>query len=264
MRVSKMKEMIKDGEGLLLVRLMTFWVEAEPDIWRVKMHMKAHLRHKGFLKYILEVPVPLSEAAAEAVHKKHMETPKYSSSFKRFCILRNPEKPEPEKLLRQKKGQHGPYCAPGKHNPNPNPNAKNCVQSNSIIQYQYFKGRSYKTLLVPTLHQSLIFIPQLFKHELSISKTMDKGASVLIDIFFQLIGYLKNKCSEIKSSQFEVIKSNSACYPLCPNTPNWHLHLGHPNHKYPNLMVPNSELVDCSPCKACKLKILPFSGVELI
>lgn len=38
------------------------------------MHMKAHLRHKGFLKYILEVPVPLSEAAAEAVHKKHMET----------------------------------------------------------------------------------------------------------------------------------------------------------------------------------------------
>lgn len=175
-------------------------------------------------------PRQISRGTVQCCGQHHYEQnycwkPKYSSSFKRFCILRNPEKPEPEKLLShlkrqpknkqtrlflwctnkkkgQKKGQHGPYCAPGKHNPNPNPNAKNCwklhhelrpnsskpsaasnppttqlfkadeghklealyfsqktnfswfqrntppnqqsrgVQSNSRIQYQYFKGRS--------------------------------------------------------------------------------------------------------------------------
>ncbi|KNZ61831.1 uncharacterized protein VP01_13512g1, partial [Puccinia sorghi] len=34
----------------------------------------AHLRHKGLTKYILEVPVPLAGAAAEAVSKKHAKT----------------------------------------------------------------------------------------------------------------------------------------------------------------------------------------------
>ncbi|PLW26249.1 hypothetical protein PCANC_26631 [Puccinia coronata f. sp. avenae] len=38
------------------------------------MRIKAHLRHKGLLKYITEPPVPLSGAAAEAVNKKHAET----------------------------------------------------------------------------------------------------------------------------------------------------------------------------------------------
>ena len=34
------------------------------------MWMKAHLRHKGLIKYITEVPVVLSGASAEAVNKK--------------------------------------------------------------------------------------------------------------------------------------------------------------------------------------------------
>ncbi|KNZ63360.1 uncharacterized protein VP01_11551g1 [Puccinia sorghi] len=38
------------------------------------MRMKAHLRHKGLLKYISEVPAILAGAAAEAVNKKHTET----------------------------------------------------------------------------------------------------------------------------------------------------------------------------------------------
>ncbi|PLW07267.1 hypothetical protein PCANC_26494 [Puccinia coronata f. sp. avenae] len=38
------------------------------------MRIKAHLRHKGLLKYILKFPVPLSGAAANAVAKKHAET----------------------------------------------------------------------------------------------------------------------------------------------------------------------------------------------
>ncbi|KNZ61147.1 hypothetical protein VP01_1446g6 [Puccinia sorghi] len=42
-------------------------------------------------------------------------------------------------------------------------------------------------LLVPTLNRSLISIPRLFKQELSISKTADKGARVLIDHHFQLL-----------------------------------------------------------------------------
>ena len=38
------------------------------------MKMKAHLCHKGLLKYILKVLIPLAGAAAEAVNKKHTET----------------------------------------------------------------------------------------------------------------------------------------------------------------------------------------------
>ncbi|KNZ47854.1 uncharacterized protein VP01_6091g1 [Puccinia sorghi] len=38
------------------------------------MRMKAHLRHKGLIKYITEVPAILNGAAAEAVKKKHAET----------------------------------------------------------------------------------------------------------------------------------------------------------------------------------------------
>ncbi|KNZ48834.1 uncharacterized protein VP01_5385g1 [Puccinia sorghi] len=38
------------------------------------MQMKAHLQHKGLIKYITEAPVELSGAAADAVNKKHTET----------------------------------------------------------------------------------------------------------------------------------------------------------------------------------------------
>ncbi|KNZ43831.1 uncharacterized protein VP01_9820g1, partial [Puccinia sorghi] len=38
------------------------------------MRMKAHLRHKGLIKYITKVPVTLAGAAANAVNKKHAET----------------------------------------------------------------------------------------------------------------------------------------------------------------------------------------------
>ncbi|KNZ44439.1 uncharacterized protein VP01_9168g1, partial [Puccinia sorghi] len=38
------------------------------------MRMKAHLRHKGLIKYIMEVPAVLAEAAAKAVNRKHTET----------------------------------------------------------------------------------------------------------------------------------------------------------------------------------------------
>ncbi|KNZ44006.1 uncharacterized protein VP01_9609g1 [Puccinia sorghi] len=38
------------------------------------MCKKAHLRHKGLIKYINKVPVALNGAAADAVNKKHAET----------------------------------------------------------------------------------------------------------------------------------------------------------------------------------------------
>ncbi|KNZ63455.1 hypothetical protein VP01_11415g1, partial [Puccinia sorghi] len=38
------------------------------------MRMKAHLRHKGLIKYINEIPVALNGAAANAVNKKHAKT----------------------------------------------------------------------------------------------------------------------------------------------------------------------------------------------
>ncbi|KNZ53352.1 uncharacterized protein VP01_3268g2 [Puccinia sorghi] len=36
--------------------------------------MKAHLRHKGLLKYVTEVPAVLVGAADETVNKRHAET----------------------------------------------------------------------------------------------------------------------------------------------------------------------------------------------
>ncbi|KNZ50718.1 uncharacterized protein VP01_4275g4 [Puccinia sorghi] len=38
------------------------------------MRMKAHLRHKGLIKYITEAWVALSGAAADVVNKKHAKT----------------------------------------------------------------------------------------------------------------------------------------------------------------------------------------------
>ncbi|KNZ53456.1 uncharacterized protein VP01_3233g1 [Puccinia sorghi] len=67
-------------------------------------------------------------------------------------------------------------------------------------------------LLVPTLSRSLISIPRLFKDNILITKTANKGAVVLIDKNYQLLGSLKNNLLEIHSSQFEVIKPHSTCY----------------------------------------------------
>ncbi|KNZ50862.1 uncharacterized protein VP01_4201g2, partial [Puccinia sorghi] len=122
----------------------------------------------------------------------------------------------------------------------------NAIGTATLINHQGEKLILENVLLVPNLNQSLISIPQLFNHKLSIRRTADKGASVLTDNCFQLRGTLKHNLLELHSSQFEVIKSNAACYQSCPNTPNWHSRLGHPNQKYQSLMVPNSEIFDCS------------------
>ncbi|KNZ48080.1 hypothetical protein VP01_5929g1 [Puccinia sorghi] len=82
-----------------------------------------------------------------------------------------------------------------------------------------------------------------------INKTVDKGASILIDNYFQLLGSLKNNLLELKSSHFEAMHTHSSCYHSSPDSPNWHARLGHPNPKYQALMVPTSETVDCIVCK---------------
>ncbi|KNZ58806.1 hypothetical protein VP01_185g8 [Puccinia sorghi] len=68
------------------------------------MRMKAHLRHKGLTKYITEAPAALVGAAADAVNKKHAET-----SDTAAALMHESKK--------GKKKKRGPYCAPGKHNP---------------------------------------------------------------------------------------------------------------------------------------------------
>lgn len=108
------------------------------------------------------------------------------------------------------------------------------------------------TLLVPTLTRSLISIPRLFKNEMVITKTADKGASIVIDKKFKLLGSLKNYLLEFHSSQFEVIN----CYQSRPDNPNWRAGLGHPNHQYQVLMVLSSQPLKCSICKECKLSEL--------
>ncbi|KNZ49781.1 hypothetical protein VP01_4790g1 [Puccinia sorghi] len=132
--------------------------------------------------------------------------------------------------------------------------AKQAVQAKAIPMLE-------NTLLVPTLTQSVISIPQLFKSEIVITQTADKGASILIDKKFKLLGSLKNNLLEFHSSQSEAINSSSTCYQSSPVNPNWHAGLGHPNHQYQALMVPKSQWPpECSICKECKLKTLPFSS----
>ncbi|KNZ50325.1 hypothetical protein VP01_448g6 [Puccinia sorghi] len=323
------------------------------------MQIKPHLRHKGLIKYITEVPGVLSGAAAEAVNKNHAETVdilmNYMSetAFEALYTCKNrtgatskaSEKTSEEQtdsaaaLMHEfkkgkKKFRRGPYCAPGKHNSeatshdadhcwqlhpelrppnsfnppttqlvevdeghesevslilteatskptvldsgathhlinNPdvfNPIAESNIKISTGGHSEFLNATTFGTatlinhrgkrivlenaLLVPTLNQSLISIPQLFTQELSIRNTSDKGACVLIENCFQLLGSFENNLLEIQSSHFEVIKSDFACYQSCPNTPNWHLRLDHPNRKYQSLMVPNSEIVDCDVCKS--------------
>ncbi|KNZ50715.1 uncharacterized protein VP01_4275g1 [Puccinia sorghi] len=207
----------------------------------------------------------------------------------------------------KKKGRRGPYCAPGKHNPEAKiHNAKHCWQlhkqrphsskpqmrfnqpttqlveaddrhesesnikistgghsnflnatavgSEILINHRCKKLILENALLVPSLTQSLISIPQLFKHKIYITKTADKGAFVLTDKGFHL-----NNLLELHSSYFEAMKPQSVCYQSSPETINWHAQIGHPNQRYQQLMVPNSEIIDCSVCKTCKLKSLPVS-----
>ncbi|KNZ57410.1 hypothetical protein VP01_2168g1 [Puccinia sorghi] len=87
-------------------------------------------------------------------------------------------------------------------------------------------------LLVPTLTRSLISIPRIFKEKLLIVKTADKGATIIVDNQYKLLGSMKNNLLELHSSHFEVIKSPSSCYQSSSDSPNWHTRLGHPNPKY--------------------------------
>ncbi|KNZ47555.1 uncharacterized protein VP01_6314g2, partial [Puccinia sorghi] len=45
-----------------------------------------------------------------------------------------------------------------------------------------------------------------------------------------------------------------------PDNPNWHAWLGHPNQQFQSLIVPKSEIPECSICKECKIRSLPFSS----
>ncbi|KNZ51046.1 uncharacterized protein VP01_4111g1 [Puccinia sorghi] len=115
-------------------------------------------------------------------------------------------------------------------------------------------------LLVPTLTRSLISIPRLFKDKLLIIKTTNKGATIVIDNKYKLLGSMKNNLLELHSAHFELINSSSSCYQLSSNSPNWHACLGHPNPKYQSVMMPNSKYKECAVCKECTLKTLPFTG----
>ncbi|KNZ58954.1 uncharacterized protein VP01_1827g4 [Puccinia sorghi] len=85
-------------------------------------------------------------------------------------------------------------------------------------------------LLVPSLTRLLISIPRVFKKEILITKNAEKGATILIDNSFRLLGSFKN---------------NLISFLLLP---------------YQEVMVPKSEVEECAICKECKLKSLPFAG----
>ncbi|KNZ54023.1 hypothetical protein VP01_3070g1 [Puccinia sorghi] len=83
------------------------------------MRMEAHLRHKGLIKYITEVPAVLAGAAAEAVNEKHAET---------VDILMNFMSETAFEAKGKKKGRRGPYSPLGKLNPEASHDAKHCWQ----------------------------------------------------------------------------------------------------------------------------------------
>ncbi|KNZ51680.1 hypothetical protein VP01_3864g3, partial [Puccinia sorghi] len=175
------------------------------------MQMKADLRHKGLLKNLAKLNVK-----------------------------------------GKKKGQRGPNFPPGKHNPEATHDTKHCWKLHPKLRKDSSlpsaSGNRPTTQLVkkwPASQQSS-FLKMAGSHKISIRKTTEKGANILIDNHFQLIGSLKNNLLELQSFHGEAIKSLSACYQSSPDPPNWHARLGHPNQKYQTLMVPRSKLIDCS------------------
>jgi hypothetical protein len=60
------------------------------------MRIKAHLRHKGLLKYILELPVQLADTAHDAVAKKHAETVDILMNFMRETAFESVITPDNE------------------------------------------------------------------------------------------------------------------------------------------------------------------------
>ncbi|KNZ59041.1 uncharacterized protein VP01_1810g2 [Puccinia sorghi] len=108
------------------------------------------------------------------------------------------------------------------------PSAMNSTGTATLVNHLGDPLVLENAMLVPTLNRYLISIPRLFKNEIVITKTVDKGAYILIDKNFKLLGSLKNNLLELHASQFEVMNSHSSCYRPSPDNPNWHARLGHP------------------------------------
>ncbi|KNZ54915.1 uncharacterized protein VP01_2818g6 [Puccinia sorghi] len=68
----------------------------EKNFLHWSMRIKAHLRHQGLIKYILEPGVPLSGAAADAVAKKHHETVDILMNFMSETVFESVITPENE------------------------------------------------------------------------------------------------------------------------------------------------------------------------
>ncbi|PLW49320.1 hypothetical protein PCASD_02649 [Puccinia coronata f. sp. avenae] len=125
------------------------------------------------------------------------------------------------------------------------------------------KGEKFlldNALLVPTLNRSLISIPRLFKSLFVVKKLDNNEVEIEVDGGYKLLGSVKNNLLEIHSSHFDAIQPDSSCYQSSPVAPNWHVRLGHPNHKYLKHLKLEERSEECSICKECKLKALPFSS----
>ncbi|KNZ52648.1 uncharacterized protein VP01_3491g1, partial [Puccinia sorghi] len=146
-----------------------------------QLRIKAHLRHQGLIKYILEPGVPLSGAAANAVAKKHHETVNILMNFMSETVFKSVITPEVKKALtivhleesrkaknssapskpaegqsesasalihdakKGKKKKRGPYCDPGKHNPAATSHdAEHCYQLHPELCPPHFSRPSEK------------------------------------------------------------------------------------------------------------------------
>jgi hypothetical protein len=117
-------------------------------------------------------------------------------------------------------------------------------------------------LLVPNLNRSLISIPRLFNHTFQVTKYKNGGAVVDIDKGFLLNGTVKHHLLELLDAHFlsNANESLLSCYLSSPVSPDWHARLGHPSAKYQHHLIPGSVSSECSICKECKLKALPFNS----
>ncbi|PLW34183.1 hypothetical protein PCASD_13302 [Puccinia coronata f. sp. avenae] len=115
-------------------------------------------------------------------------------------------------------------------------------------------------LLVLTLNRSLISIPCLFEKQFLIKKFKNDEVEIEVDGGYQLLGSVKNNLLELHSSHFDEMNLDSACYQSSPESPNWHVRLGHPNPKYLKHLKLEDQAIECPICKECKSKALPFSS----
>ncbi|KNZ50327.1 hypothetical protein VP01_448g8 [Puccinia sorghi] len=147
----------------------------------------------------------------------------------------------------RKKTRRGPYCAPGKHNPEAiGHDADHCWQLHPELRpASYNKGNSSGSGPPQAATTQLVEVDEGHESEVSLLLTEAASKPVVLD----------------SGATHHLVNNPDVFIPSAKSTTRISTG-GHKNFLYATAMVmmPNSNIEECNICKECKLKALPFSG----